>query len=183
MLGAAVVNSPDDFILKEYTMNSMQACLAYRQIGVKAKIHPVKLISMMYERTLIHLQKAEEGIIEKKPQKRGEHLGKAIAIITELYSSVREGDDSDAAEFLRGLYSAILLELPKVSISDNVEILQQTSRYIERLKDLWEQTAVKDMEDDLKLRKNENAEPHGMFEKKENTIDAATLSSGVSFSI
>jgi len=165
-------------------MNSMQACLAYRQIGVKAKIHPVKLISMMYERTLIHLQMAEEGIIEKKPQKRGEHLGKAIAIITELYASVKEGDDSDAAQFLRGLYSAILLELPKVSKSDDIGILHQTSRYINKLKDLWEQTAVKEMQEEMQFSKNETAKPPDcVFEKKDGATGTVNVSSGVSFSI
>jgi flagellar protein FliS len=164
-------------------MNSTQACFAYRQSGVKAKIHPVKLIAMMYERTLVHLQLAEEGVIERKPQQRGEHLGKAIAIITELYASVKEGEESDAAEFLRGLYSAILVELPKVSVSGDVEILQQTRRYIERLKEIWEQTALKEMHEESAPRKNENSAPTAVFEKKDNTASRAEVSPGVSFSI
>lgn len=164
-------------------MNSMQACLAYRQVGVKAKIHPVKLIAMMYERVLLHLQMAEEGIKENKPQKRGEHLGKSIAIITELYSSVKEGDETDAAEFLRGLYSSILLELPKVSISNDIGILEQTIRYIKRLKDIWEQTAVEEMAHDLEFRRGENPELHSTLEKKDSAEGTATISSGVSFSI
>ncbi len=164
-------------------MNSTQACLAYRHSGVKAKIHPVKLIAMMYERVLVHLQMAEEGVMEKKPQKRGEHLGKAIAIITELYTSVKEGDDSDGAVFLRGLYGAILVELPKVSISGDVEILQQTRKYIERLKEIWEQTALKEMQEGLDARKNENGESPAVFETKGNTAPRVAVSPGVSFSI
>ncbi|MCK9294043.1 MAG: flagellar protein FliS [Desulfobulbaceae bacterium] len=164
-------------------MNSTQACLAYRHSGVKAKIHPVKLIAMMYERVLVHLQMAEEGVMEKKPQKRGEHLGKAIAIITELYASVKEGDDSDGAVFLRGLYGAILVELPKVSVSGDVEILQQTRKYIERLKEIWEQTALKEMQEELGSRKNENVESPAIFEKKESVAARAAVSPGVSFSI
>ncbi|MBU4263861.1 MAG: flagellar protein FliS [Proteobacteria bacterium] len=164
-------------------MNSTQACLAYRQSGIKAKIHPVKLIAMMYERALVHLELAEEGVIEKEPQKRGEHLGKAIAIITELYASVKEGDESDAAVFLRGLYSAILVELPKVSVSGDVGILQQARRYIERLKEIWEQTALKEMQEELGARKNENGEAPAVFEKRESSAARAAVSSGVSFSI
>jgi flagellar protein FliS len=164
-------------------MNSTQACLAYRHSGVKAKIHPVKLIAMMYERVLVHLQMAEEGVMEKKPQKRGEHLGKAIAIITELYASVKEGDDSDGAVFLRGLYGAILVELPKVSVSGNVEILQQTRKYIERLKEIWEQTALKDMQEEFEAKKNEDGESHVVFEKKGNADPRAAFAPGVSFSI
>jgi flagellar protein FliS len=184
LLAEATTRPAIVFILyKENAMNSTQACLAYRQSGVKAKINPVKLIAMMYERALVHLQFAEEGVIEKKPQKRGEHLGKAIAIITELYAAVKEGDESDAAEFLRGLYSAILVELPKVSVSGDVEILQQTRRYIERLKEIWEQTALKEMQEESESRKNENSDSSAVFEKKDNADSRAEVSHGVSFSI
>jgi len=164
-------------------MNSTQACFAYRQSGIKAKIHPVKLIAMMYERVLVHLQLAEEGLMEKKPQKRGEHLGKAIAILTELYASVKEGDESDAAEFLRGLYSSILVELPKVSVSGDPEVLRQTRRYIERLKQIWEQTALKELQEELDSRKNENGASPAVFEKKDNASQRIAVAPGVSFSI
>ncbi len=126
-------------------MNSAQAYLAYQQSEGQAKIHPVKLIYLMYERTLVHLLEAEEGIREKNPKKRGENLGKAIAIIAELNASVKEDDNSESACFLRGLYSAILTELPKTAVSNDLEILQQSRRYIQRLKEIWEQTALREI--------------------------------------
>ncbi|MCD6389239.1 MAG: flagellar export chaperone FliS [Desulfobulbaceae bacterium] len=123
-------------------MNSAQAYLAYQQSEGQAKIHPVKLIYLMYERTLVHLFQAEEGIREKNPKKRGENLGKAIAIIAELNASVKEDNNSESARFLKGLYGTILTELPKTAVSDDLEILQQSRRYIQRLKEIWEQTAL-----------------------------------------
>lgn len=126
-------------------MTSAQAQMAYRQSEGQAKIHPVKLIYLMYERTLVHLFEAEEGIREKNPKKRGENLGKAIAIIAELNASVKEDDNSESARFLRGLYSAILTELPKTAVSNDLEILQQSRRYIQRLKEIWEQTALREI--------------------------------------
>ena len=126
-------------------MNSAQAHLAYQQSEGQAKIHPVKLIYLMYERTLVHLLRAEEGILEKNPKKRGENLGKAIAIITELNASVKDDDDSESARFLKGLYGAILTELPKTALADGPEILRQSRRYIQRLKEIWEQTALREL--------------------------------------
>jgi len=123
-------------------MNLDLARNAYRQSEIQTKIHPVKLIHLMYERTLVLLEMAEKGIIEKKSQKRGENIGKAIAIITELNASVKEDDSSEAAQFLRGLYWAILAELPKVAISDDVQIVQRAWKYINRLKEIWEETAM-----------------------------------------
>ena len=115
---------------------------AYHQSEIQSKIHPVKLIHMMYERTLVLLDLSEKGIIEKNPQIRGENLGKTIAIITELNASVKEDDNSEAARFLRGLYGAILTELPKVAISDDIQIIRRTRTYINRLKEIWEETAM-----------------------------------------
>lgn len=125
-------------------MNTARVRNAYRQSESQGKIHPVKLIHMMYERLLDHLAIAEEGVLEGDLQKRGESLGKAIAILSELNVSIRDDDNSEAAQFLSGLYGAILAELPKVAVDNDVDILRQSRAYIQSLKGLWEQTAMKE---------------------------------------
>lgn len=125
-------------------MVGQKALNAYRTMEKQAEIEPVKLIHMLYERVIMHLELAEEGIREQVPKKRGEHLGKAIAIITELQASLKSEDHSEAALFLRGLYGAILLELPKVSMSQDVKVLRQAKSYLERLKQIWEETAMRE---------------------------------------
>lgn len=117
---------------------------AYRTTEKQAEISPVKLIHMLYERVLVHLELAEEGIREQTPRKRGENLGKAIAIITELQASIKSEDHSEAAQFLRGLYGAILMELPRVSVSQDVKVLRQARTYLEKLKGIWEETAMRE---------------------------------------
>ncbi len=117
---------------------------AYRTMGRQAEIHPVKLIHMLYERVLVHLAQAEEGIREQAAKKRGENLGKAIAIVTELQASIKSEDHSEAAQFLRGLYGAILAELPKISVSQDIKTLRQASAYLEQLKQVWEETAMRE---------------------------------------
>ena len=135
-------------------MNSAQGHNAYRQLESQVKIHPVKLIHMIYERVLQHLETASQAIASGNFQERGEHLGKCIALITELQAAIKEDDKSDAAEFLRGLYSAILVELPKVSVSNDAAILQQASTYIERLKEIWEQTAMQEVAADIQSQQH-----------------------------
>ncbi len=162
-------------------MNAAKARNAYRQTEGQSKIHPVKLIHLMYERALIHLDMALIGIEKSNPQLKGENLGKAIAIITELNASVKEDDGSDAALFLRGLYSAILLELPKASANNDEQIVRQTISYIRRLKEIWEETAMAELERKdagaLDAYGGASANMTGEAERK------GTLSSGVSFSI
>ncbi|HIJ90239.1 MAG: flagellar export chaperone FliS [Desulfobulbaceae bacterium] len=117
---------------------------AYRTTEKQAEIQPVKLIHMLYERVLLHLELAEEGIREHTSKKRGENLGKAIAIITELQASIKSEDNSESAQFLRGLYGAILVELPRVSVSEDVKVLRLARTYLERLKTIWEETAMRE---------------------------------------
>ncbi|RJX35537.1 MAG: flagellar export chaperone FliS [Desulfurivibrio sp.] len=163
-------------------MNSAQARNAYRQSESQSRIHPVKLIHLMYERTLVHLDMALVGIANKNPQLRGENLGKAIAIIAELNASVKEDDDSEVALFLRGLYNAILVELPKAAINNDEQIVRQTMSYLRRLKEIWEETAMAEMESREKGKQESfqtaTGEALGGVERK-----VAVQSGGVSFSI
>ncbi len=127
-------------------MNVARVRNAYAQSESQAKIHPVKLIYMMYERLLVHFELTEEAIVEKDFKGRGENLGKAIALLTELSASIKEDDDSEAAQFLRGLYGAILTELPKVALGNDLQILKQAKLYVGRLKEIWEETAMRECE-------------------------------------
>lgn len=164
-------------------MNSMQARNAYRQTQAQSKIHPVKLIHMMYERALVHLQMAEEGIVQKSPKVRGENLSKAIAIITELNASVKDDDSSEAAQFLRGLYGAILVELPKVAVSGDVQVLRQAAVYIKKLNQIWEQTAMREMEEAAGKPKGASEQTTDNSKKMYGGAEQKSGAQGVSFSI
>lgn len=123
-------------------MNTAKVRNAYQKSEAQAQIHPVKLIHLLYERVLLHLELAEQAVVAHEVKARGENLSKAIAIISELNASIEDADNSDAAGFLRGLYASILLELPKVAISSDVKIIQQSYRYLSRLLEIWQTTAM-----------------------------------------
>lgn len=125
-------------------MNKTKARNAYQQSEAQANIHPVKLIHLLYERALIHLNLAEQGLLKGDAKARGENLSKAIAIISELNASIKDADASEAATFLRGLYSAILIELPKVGLTGDPGTIRQAHRYLDRLREIWEATAMRE---------------------------------------
>ena len=125
-------------------MYSSRMRKAYNQTEAQTNIHPVKLIHLLYERALTHLEFARDAIKDGNPKKRGENIGKTIAIITELNASVDEKDESEAAGILRGLYGAILVELPKVALEGDLNILRRAYNYIAKLKEIWEQTAMQE---------------------------------------
>lgn len=99
---------------------------------------PEELIQMLYKGALRNLRLAKQGIDEKNPRKRGEHLGKAIAIITELYTSLDTEIKDESIQFLRELYSNMLTELPKVSLNNDSKAIDLTYSYIKQLNHIWE---------------------------------------------
>jgi flagellar secretion chaperone FliS len=126
-------------------MIAAQARDAYRRSAAQGRnISPEKLIHLLYERALQHLHCAGEGIEEQSPQKRGENLGKAIALVTELNASLDLEKGGETAVFLRGLYEAILVELSKVSVTNDMEIIKRACRYLKALQDSWEQTVMQE---------------------------------------
>ena len=99
---------------------------------------PEKLIHLLYKGALQNLTCAREGIIEKSPKKRGEHLSKVIAIVSELNASIDPTMNDESTRFLRGLYTSLLTELPKVSITNEVKTIDLAYSYLEKLNEIWE---------------------------------------------
>ena len=97
-----------------------------------------KLIHLLYKGALQHLTFAREGVLEKKPKKRGEHLSKVIAIVSELNASIDPNMNDESTRFLRGLYTSILTELPKASLTNDIKTVDLTYSYLEKLNEIWE---------------------------------------------
>ncbi len=114
-------------------------------------MEPEQLILLLYKGALDRIQMTREGIMEKNIQKRGENLGKLIAIVSELNASVDTKMNDESTRFLRGLYTAILTELPKVSLGNRMDILDRTEAYIKELKTIWEKDVMgKSLEEPMK---------------------------------
>ncbi len=116
---------------------------AYQQVNQYLNHHyesmdPKQLILLLYNGALSRLKLTREGIRENDVKKKGENLSKAIAIISELNASVDSKMDDESTQFLRGLYTAILTELPKIALNNDLKILKQAETYIAKLKEIWE---------------------------------------------
>jgi len=101
-----------------------------------------QLILMLYKGALERIRLTRQGIEENNIGKRGENLSRVIAIISELNASIDTKINDEGIQFLRGLYRAILAELPKVSLTNDVKILDRTEAYIIKLKEIWEKDVM-----------------------------------------
>jgi len=107
---------------------------------------PEQLIQMLYQGALKNITLAKQGIEENNVKKRGEHLGKTIAIITELYCSLDKEIEDESIQYLNQLYSNMLTELPKVSLTNDPKALDLTYSYIKRLNQIWETEVLNNKE-------------------------------------
>jgi flagellar protein FliS len=98
---------------------------------------PKGLILMLYDGAIKHLRLAREGIRENNIPKRGENLSRVIAIVSELNTCLDNNIHDESTDFLRGLYLSILLELPKVSLTNSVKTVDTAIAYIDRLREIW----------------------------------------------
>ena len=120
---------------------------AYQQVNQYLNHHyegmdPEQLILLLYNGALSRLKLTREGIHESDVKKKGENLSKAIAIISELNASVDSKMDDESTQFLRGLYTAILTELPKIALNNDLKTLKQAETYIAKLKEIWEKDVM-----------------------------------------
>ena len=115
---------------------------SYQKAQVYDEINPNKLILMLYEGAIKRVNLAREGIKKDNPQQRGENIGKAIAIISELNACLDAEVKTEEVNFLRDLYMAMLVELPKVSLNKDISILDRTEKYLLELKRIWETSVM-----------------------------------------
>jgi flagellar protein FliS len=115
---------------------------AYLQAKVQPETDPKRLILMLYEGVLEDLRLAREAIEQQNARQRGEHLSRAVAIVSTLLTSLDSTVTDEPIAFLRGLYQALLVELSKVAITHDVNVLDLAFRYLERLKQIWEQDVM-----------------------------------------
>ena len=119
------------------------------QLGAKAYqtadamvTDPKKLILMLYDGTIKALHHARSGIESGDIVARGEGLSKAIKYISELNASVH--GQGEVPDFLRGLYAAILVELPKVNLTNDPKTLDRAIAYISKLRSIWQDYVMSD---------------------------------------
>jgi flagellar secretion chaperone FliS len=115
---------------------------AYLQAKVQPETDPKRLILMLYEGALEDLRLAREAIEQHNARQRGEHLSRAVAIVSTLLTSLDSHVTDEPIVFLRGLYQAILVALSTVAVTHDVKVLELAFRYLERLKQIWEQDVM-----------------------------------------
>ena len=101
---------------------------------------PVRLLTMLYDRLLLDLNRAETAQVSQDWQVASENLLHAQAIIAELTSSLKV-DAWDGGQGLLGLYTYVSNALIAANVRRDVERTRECITLLEPLRTAWYEAA------------------------------------------
>lgn len=101
---------------------------------------PVQLLTMLYDRLMLDLGRAEAAQVQTQWNDASNHLQHAQSIVAELTSSLK-ADIWDGSEGLRGLYTYVLTALMTANIQRDVARTRECIELLEPLRQAWHQAA------------------------------------------
>jgi flagellar protein FliS len=119
---------------------------AYIQTQVSSR-SPLELVVMLYE-GLIRFAGEARGAIERRDlvAKRAS-MSRALAILSELQSTLNMTDGGELAVSLDNLYTYINGRLLEASMQNAVEPIDETLRLVSTLRDAWSEIAGREIAD------------------------------------
>ncbi len=101
-----------------------------------------EVIAQMYRTVLTRIAEAKGSIERGETGKKGEQIGKALAIVEGLLMSLDGEQGGEIAENLTRLYDYMARGLVKANLEDDAATLDEISHLIRELKDGWEAIPV-----------------------------------------
>jgi flagellar protein FliS len=105
-----------------------------------ATASPAKLLTMLYDRLVLDLERAESAQRDGDRAGGGTHLLHAQDIVSELASTL-EVDAWDGARGLMSVYTYLLTELVGANVSGDPERTAACRELVEPLRDAWHEAA------------------------------------------
>ncbi|WP_020209460.1 flagellar export chaperone FliS [Gilvimarinus chinensis] len=129
-----------------HSYDSQKAVSQYRQLGLQGEVSnasPHRLIQMLFEGLLQQLDLASAAFDRKDIAARGEHLGRAIAIVEGLRDSLNL-EVAELARQLDSLYEYCTLSLLNANKNQNPDQVREVRQLLWVLKTGWDAIAPVD---------------------------------------
>ncbi|MCP4268478.1 MAG: flagellar export chaperone FliS [Candidatus Brocadiaceae bacterium] len=98
---------------------------------------PIDLIIMLYDRTIVLLDKATNEISEGKYEEKNTSLTKATDIVFELLTTLDNDKGGEIASSLTRLYNFVIREITAANKSLNTKELDNAKRVLSELRESW----------------------------------------------
>lgn len=100
-----------------------------------------RLVPLLYEHLLGHLQEAKQRIESRDLEGKAHHLERALAILFELAATLDHERGGEIAPRLSALYTYFTGEITEIGKSLDVELLQRIINMIAMLHESWDVAA------------------------------------------
>lgn len=122
-------------------MNQMRALDQYKSIGVQSKMTdatPHQMITMLLDGALDRIAIAKGAIDRNEVARKGEAIGRAIAIIDSMRASLDYENGGEISVNLGSLYDYMESQLVEANTTSNKEMLDEVSNLLKEIKAGWE---------------------------------------------
>jgi len=122
-------------------MNSYSAVQNYSSVKVHSSVEtasPHRLIQMLFEGALERIAQAKGAMVQNQIARKGELIGKAVAIVGGLQGSLNDKEGGALAANLDGLYDYIIRRLSQANFENNPEYLDECGRLLGEIKTAWD---------------------------------------------
>jgi len=118
------------------TSSAFRALESYRQTQVQSRT-PLELVVMLYDGALRHAAAARDAIVRNDVAARRDAVRKAIAIVSELQSTLDMERGGDLARELDRLYTYVNQQFMNASFKRDPVLVQQAIQVLETLREGW----------------------------------------------
>lgn len=115
---------------------AMRATDAYRQTEVRSRT-PLELVVMLYDGAIKFMLAGQEAIQRRDIAARKTALSKALAIISELQSTLNMDQGGEIATSLDELYRWSSVRLLDATVHNTVEPIEEVLQVFRTLRDAW----------------------------------------------
>ncbi len=126
-------------------MNSYSAVQNYASVKVHSGVEsasPHRLIQMLFEGALERIAQAKGAMVQNQLARKGEMIGKAVAIVGGLQGSLNDKEGGALASNLDNLYDYIIRRLTQANYENNPDYLDECGRLLGEIKSAWDAIAT-----------------------------------------
>jgi flagellar secretion chaperone FliS len=109
---------------------------SYRQNEIQSR-SPLELVVMLYDGALRFTSEAREAMVRGDIRARQQHLSRAMAIVSELQSTLDMETGGEVAEHLDNLYGFVRDRLIDASVNQDLQPLDEARRVLTTLREGW----------------------------------------------
>jgi len=109
---------------------------AYRRLHIETRT-PLELIVILYDTALTRIAEARAAVERNDLNARRDALSRAMAIVSELQSTLNLKDGGEIATSLDSLYSYAMVGLIEASTRTSPTSLNDVEKVLSNLRDAW----------------------------------------------